>query len=252
VDVGQLLLHFKQAQPLAHVVAVVAETAAAPSHLLVVGGDHAAFPARGEGLVLAETARSDVSDGAGLPALVRAAKGLRVVLDDMQTVRFGQFQQRVHVGHVAVKVHGHDRLGPLLDQFFHALHAQAVVITVDVGKTRHRTRLHDGKRACDEGVARHDDLVARAYPEPGQGRVQRAGAVCGADGEARPLPFGEALFKLHAPRARPVVHLPAAQGVIHRRYRRLVKARPGRQRPVERLLSPVNCQCLAHAQFLSS
>ena len=81
VDVGQLLLQGQQVQPLLDVVAVVAEAAGLPGQVLVVGGDHAAFAAGGEGLVLAEAARRHVAERAGLLALVRAAEGLGVVLD---------------------------------------------------------------------------------------------------------------------------------------------------------------------------
>ena len=176
VDVGQLLLQLEQVEPLLHVVAVVAEAARQPGQVLVVGGDHAAFAAGGEGLVLAEAAAGDVAQRAGLLALVDAAEGLGVVLDDEQLVLLGEGVDRVHVAHVAVEVHRHDGLGALVDQLLGRLDAEAVVVEVHVGEARDGAGLHDGEAGGDEGVAGHDHLVAR--PDAQRGQRRRAARRC--------------------------------------------------------------------------
>ena len=56
---------------------------------------------------------ADVAERAGLLALVDAAERLGVVLDHEEVVLPGEGQDRVHVAHVAVEVHGHDGLGAL-------------------------------------------------------------------------------------------------------------------------------------------
>ena len=138
VDVGELLLQFQQVQPLLDVVTVVADTAGVPGEVLVVRGHHAALAAGGERLVLAEAARRDVAECAGLLALVDAAEGLGVVLDDEEFVPLRERQDRVHVAYVAVQVHRHDRLRPAVDELLCRREADAVVLEIHVGETRNR------------------------------------------------------------------------------------------------------------------
>ncbi len=143
MDVGKLLFKGEQVEAFLDVVAVVTEAAGSPSQLFVIRGHHAAFAASGEGLVLAEAARIDVTKRTGLAALVFAANSLGVVFNDKQVVLLGESVELVHIADVAVQVDRDDRLGALIDQLFSGFDADAVVVDVDVSKARNRAGLDD-------------------------------------------------------------------------------------------------------------
>ena len=77
----------------------------------IVGDDHAAIAGRAEILRREEREAAVVADRAGAASLVLGADRLRGVLDDDQTVLAAIVHHRVHVGHLAVQVHRHDRPG---------------------------------------------------------------------------------------------------------------------------------------------
>ncbi len=165
MDVGQFLLQFQQAQTLFDVIAVVTKAPCLPGQIFVVGGHHAAFAAGGKRLVLAEAASRDVTDGAGFLALVDSAKGLGVVLDDKQIVLFRKGLHFIHIADIAVQMHRHNRLGPLVDQLFRRLDADAMVVDIHIGKSRYRPGLHHGKAAGNKSVTGHDNFVAGPDPQ---------------------------------------------------------------------------------------
>jgi len=165
VDVGQPLLQLQQAQALLDVIPVVAKAPRLPGQVFVVGGDHAALAAGGEGLVLTEAARRDMAQRAGFPAFVSAAERLGIVLYYKELVFLCEGENLVHVADVAVQVDRHDGHGPLRDKLLGRFDADAVVVDIDVGEPRNGPRLHDGKAAGDERVARHNHFVARADAE---------------------------------------------------------------------------------------
>ena len=216
MDVRQLLFQFQQVQPFFNVITVIAETACFPGQLFVIRGEHAPFAAGGEGFVLAKTARRQMADRARLAALVGTAKRLGVVFDDDQIVLLRQLHDRVHVTDVPVKVDRNDRLGSRGDELFDRLDADAVVVDVDVGESRDRPGLDDGKAGRDEGIAGNDHLIARSDSGRGQRYVQGGGSTIDANREIAPLPLGKFQLKLLSLGPGPVVHLAAAKDLFHR------------------------------------
>ena len=71
------------------------------------------------------------------------AERLRVVLDNKEVVLLCKRVDPVHIAHIAVKMHRHDRLGAFVNQLLGGLDADAVVIEIDVGEPRDRAGLHD-------------------------------------------------------------------------------------------------------------
>ena len=65
---------------------------------------------------------------AGPAAAVRRAEGLRGVLDDREAVALGDRDERVHVGHEAVQVDGHDRLRARRDRRLDEVGVHAEVV----------------------------------------------------------------------------------------------------------------------------
>ncbi|MBA7696677.1 hypothetical protein ES703_105328 [subsurface metagenome] len=172
MNVGQFLLQLQQAQTLLDVVAMVTKAPRLPGQLLVVGGHHAAFAAGGKRLVLTEAASRDVTDSAGFLALVGAAKGLGVVFDNKQIMLLRKGRHFVHVADIAIQVHRHNRPGPLVDQLFCRLDADAMVVDIHVGKSRYRPGLNHGKTAGNKSVTGHDNFIAGPNPQSGNRNVQ--------------------------------------------------------------------------------
>ncbi len=81
VDVGQLRLQLQQAEPLRHVIAVIAEAAEAPGEVLIVCDHCAALPTGGEVLALAEGESSGITNGPDFAALEHSPVGLGRILD---------------------------------------------------------------------------------------------------------------------------------------------------------------------------
>ena len=199
VDVRKLLLHLEQVETVFDVITVVAEAARLPGEVFVVGRDHAAFAASGEGFILAKAATGNVAERAGFFAFVDTAEGFGVVFDDEQFVFFGERANFVHVADVAIKVHGHDRFGAFVDQFLGGFDTDAVVVQINVGKTRDGAGLDDGEATGDKSVARDDHFVAGSDAQGGERKVnggragrQRHGV---ADAEVFGKGFLEALMK---------------------------------------------------------
>ena len=82
---------------------------------LVVGRDGSRFAAGAQVLAGIEAERRGCAQRPGLaPALLLAREVLGAVrlagiLDDQQVVLAGEIQDRIHVGHLPVQVHRHDR-----------------------------------------------------------------------------------------------------------------------------------------------
>ena len=80
--------------------------------LVVVGDDDAALATGAEVLARIEAEAAGQADAAGARASIFSAVRLAGILDDGNAVALGDRRDRVHVGHLAVEMDGHDRLGP--------------------------------------------------------------------------------------------------------------------------------------------
>src|SRR5207245_9809475 len=84
-----------------------ADRVRAPHHPIVVGDEETALAA-GERLGVVEAERAHAPDRADAPAPVGGAVGLAGVLDDGETVPFGDDRDLVEVGRQAVDVYRYD------------------------------------------------------------------------------------------------------------------------------------------------
>ena len=220
---------------------MVAEAAALPREIVVVGDDHAAFAAGREVLALAEAEAADVADRTGGAALVDAAEALRAVFDDLQIVLLRDRHDRVHVGDDAVEVDHHDRLRALGDVPLDVGGIEGVV-GGRVGEDRQRARLQHAEARRDEAVAGADHFVAGTDVQRRQSGVQRGGAVGNADRVLDADVLRPLFLELLAHVAGPVVDLAALEDVHDLVVAGGVELRPHRERALVGLLSAVDGQ----------
>ena len=88
--------------------------------------------------------------------------GLRGVLDDDEAVPLRDLDERRHVGHEAVQVDRHDRLGPGRDRRLDLRRVHAEVVLADVHEHGRGPGSQDHADRRIEAERDRDDLVARA------------------------------------------------------------------------------------------
>ena len=106
------------------------------------------------------------------------------VLDHRDAGGAGDLQERVEVDRGPVEVDGDHAAGLGADVLGHDLRGQQVRALVDVDEARRRPDEADGLGGRDEGVGRHDDLVAGPDAERAQGEDDRLGPGGDADRRA--------------------------------------------------------------------
>ncbi len=170
-------------------------------HGLAVRGGRAAFPARAQILsgIKAECGR--LADRAGLePAVlllreIFGAMGLAGIFHNDQAIALRQFNDRVHIRDLTVKVHGNDRGDRSLEFPVNKLpecpdqsrtwspdrpgacRIHAVRPRVDIHKIDARSGLSDRLGGGDEGMRNGHDYVARLNPRGHQSEPHRVGAA---------------------------------------------------------------------------
>ena len=91
--------------------AVIAQLANDAIDFSIVGDDCAAVAECAEVLLDDEADGGGVAEFADAEAVAMSTDGLCVVFDDEQVMLVGDLADRLHVGALAVKMNGHDRLG---------------------------------------------------------------------------------------------------------------------------------------------
>ena len=132
--------------------------------LRVVGDDHAAVAGRAEVLGREEGEAAVMADRAGAAAFVLRADRLGGVFDDHKPVLLRDLHHGVHVGHLAVEMHGHDRPRAGGDLCLDLRRLQVVGGGVNIHEDGCGADARDAAGGGEEGVGRGDDLVARADP----------------------------------------------------------------------------------------
>ena len=142
--------------------------------------------------------RETLADGSqaadGLLA-VGDAHRLGGVLDQRDARPVGLGQERIEVtGHV-LQMHRDDGSRPRGELRGHVGVVEAEGV-VDLREHRDGASDHDGVHGGDEGERGHDDLVAAAHPEGGQGAPQGGGPARGRNGEPGSRRACKRLFEL--------------------------------------------------------
>ena len=119
------------------------------------------------------------------------------VLHHAQSALARELEQRIHVGGLAVEVHGHDRARAVGDERARGGRVERERVALDVGEHGHGARVHDRLDRREERVRGRDHLVARADAAREQRREQRVGAVRDAEAVSRAAVGGELLLERH-------------------------------------------------------
>ncbi len=171
--------------------------------LRIVGGAQACVAERAQILARKERKAANVADRADPCAvIVGRADGLGGILDHLQSVPARDRHQRIHIGRLAVQMHGHQRLDPaaggtvdqsvalrhavITDEGLHRGRRHIEGLGVDIAENRPRPGARDRSRGCKEGKGRGDDLIARADVQGHQREQQSIGAGRYADAGRRP------------------------------------------------------------------
>ena len=104
--------------------------------------DKDAAVAAGHVLGRLEAEACHVPDGADHAVLIVSEETLRVVFDDSDAVLARQFHNRIHIADIPIQMHRYNRFASFVDKTLSRFHTDAMVIDVDVGKTRNRARLN--------------------------------------------------------------------------------------------------------------
>ena len=163
----------------------------------IVGDTRAGIAEGAEVLGREEGQAADIAETAGARAVrVRRADRLGGILDHLQGMGPGEWQQRLHVGQLAIEVHRHQRaharvagavhqirpapLALLLEERAQRLRRDIERLRIDVAEDRPRARAGDGAGGGEEREGTGDHRIARTDVE----RHEREQQCIGARGDA--------------------------------------------------------------------
>ena len=187
--------------------AVVAKQAQPARQLGIGGGDRTALAVGAQILGEVEAEAAEVPDGSGAAAPVFSAVRLGGVLDDDQVMPRGDLHDRVHIGHLAVQVHGQDGSGARGDPRLDLADVHQIGARIDIDEDRRRADHDDRFGSGEEGVRNRDDLIARTDPGRPQGQMQRVRPVGDGDAVSDVAVRGELVFEGQRVRPQKEVHL---------------------------------------------
>ena len=179
----------------AHLLAPRAQEAQLLRPLGVVGHHRAALAVGAEILAGIEAEAAEVAHRAAPPPVVLGAVRLARVLDDGDALAPRDVENRVHVGRLAVQVHGNDGFRPRGDGGFELRRIHRPIARLDVHEHRRGARVFDGRDGGHEGVRDGDHFVAASDAGGEQRQVQGARAAVDADGVARVAIGGKRLLE---------------------------------------------------------
>jgi hypothetical protein len=121
--------------------------------------------------------------------------GLAGILDHVDAELIGDFQDGLHVGGLAIKMHRHDGPSSRRDGLPQPLGIERARLGLDVHEHRRGADIADRPDRCDKRHRDGDDLVAWDEAEYLQRQMQRAGAAVDADAMANLAKSGEIPLK---------------------------------------------------------
>ena len=135
----------------------------------VAGGHCAAFAVRSQILARIETEARHIADAAHRTPFIFRSVGLRRVFDHNQPMPARHVHNRVHVGRLAVEMHGQDRLRARRDRGLNRGRIHRESAGINIHQNGARSAVGDGGNAGDKSERHGDDFIARTD----SGRKQR-------------------------------------------------------------------------------
>ena len=105
------------------------------------------------------------------------------VIDDPQSVRAGDLENRIHVSGESGKVDRKYHLRAGSDRALDQAGIDVQRLWIDVDEHRVCAEIADNLRACSEGVRSGDHLIARTYADGLEGEVQAGSCRIHCDGD---------------------------------------------------------------------
>ena len=111
--------------------------------LAIIGGDHAAFAARGHDLVLAERPGGDMTDGADRTAFVMSSMSLGAIFDHLQVMLSRQIHDRIHVTWPSSQMNTNEGFGTGRQHCTNGFSSEVLRVKVDICKYRHSPSINN-------------------------------------------------------------------------------------------------------------
>ncbi len=145
--------------------AVVAQDTHFRCEFVAVGDDGSGFAIGPEIFTRIKAETAGGADRSGFASLVKGAVGLTGVFDYRQTMFFGDFDNGVEIGRLAVEVNGDNRFGSGGDGRFELFRIHVECGFLYIHKDRSGATERDGFGGGDESVGDRNDFVAGTNSE---------------------------------------------------------------------------------------
>ena len=159
----------------------------------IIADDSTGLAISPEVLARVETEAAEIADRARAAAAPFCAVRLRRVLDDNELVPARDGHDRIHVGHLPVKMHRQNDFRPGRDRCLDLRRVHRPGVGIDIHEDRLGAAIKNCRRRRDEGHRYRDDFVAGVNAGGKKGEMQ-----CGrstVDGLAMPnMTIGRELF----------------------------------------------------------
>src|SRR4029079_3741796 len=136
---------------------------------LVISHNHAAIAGAAKVLCRIKTKAPELAHRSSPSPAISGADGLGRVFHDWEIVALSNFQQRIHVGTLAIHVYGEDCTRALIDRSFHQCRINVVGSWINIDESRSSAQTRDRAAGGKESERCGDYLVTRLYVESHQG-----------------------------------------------------------------------------------
>src|ERR1700734_2371976 len=121
---------------------------------------------------------------------------LGAIFNNLQSMRAGELQDRVHVAWPPGKVHHDNGLSTGREHAADGVSRQVLAVCIDVGDYRTGAHRYGTTRRSHKGSTGSYDLVSRPYVQSAEGRFQGHRSVRQCDRVPTPCESGELAFEL--------------------------------------------------------
>src|SRR6266851_1262060 len=195
----------------AMVLSVILETPRPFPKIIVIGGQHTAFPAGGHDFVLAKGEGSGITEASNRPVLISCTVRLSTIFDDPETMFASQLDDWIHVTRPSRQVDRNDRFRTWCQHFPDSTCGERLTDRIYVREYR-LCSSHDGTAGrCDESAAGDDYLIACSNPQRIKRQFESHCSVCDGNCMLTARKRGKLVFELSNLLTRPVIEFSRPQ-----------------------------------------
>ena len=141
---------------------------------IVVGRERSAFAIGAEILRRIKTERRSVAQTPSAPAPITRTMGLAGIFEHAETMAGRDLEDRIHIGHTAVKMNGNDGLRLACDGTLDEFRVEIRRSRVNIHENGTRAAIRDGFGRGEKRIRRCDDFVAVLDPKRQQAKMKGA------------------------------------------------------------------------------